>query len=193
MNLPNKLTMVRVALVPVFMFFYMASFVPYGKAIALAVFAIAAFTDFLDGRIARKRNLVTNFGVFFDTLADKLLVLGALVLVCLDGTVPFIMGAIVLMCIVGRDLVIMGLKSIAASAGIVISADKLGKYKAFVIDIALVLLIILAFISGEGFIAGTALLVCQIVCWSILCIGALMSIISCINYMVKNKEVFKDR
>ncbi len=193
MNLPNKLTMVRVVLVPVFMFFYLANFVPYGKMIALAVFAIAAFTDFLDGRIARKNNLVTNFGKFFDTLADKLLVLGALTLVCLDHTVPLIMGAIVLMCIVGRDLVIMGLRSIAASAGIVIAADKLGKYKAFVIDIALILLIILAFINQYGFFSETAVFVYSIVCWVVLCIGALLSILSCINYMVKNREVYKDK
>ena len=193
MNLPNKLTMVRIVLIPIFMFFYLANFVPYGKMIALAVFAIAAITDFFDGRIARKRNLVTNFGKFFDPLADKLLVLSALALVCIDHTVPVIMGAVVIMCIVGRDLVISGLRAIAASAGIIIAADKWGKYKAFVIDIALVLLIVLAFINQYGFFGETAVFVYTIICWVVLCIGALLSVISCINYMVKNREVFKDR
>lgn len=189
MNLPNKLTMLRIILIPFFIFFYLANFVPYGKVIALAIFVIAAITDFFDGQIARKRNLVTNFGKLFDTLADKLLVLGGLSLVCVDGTVPLIMAIVVIMCIIGRDFILTGLRSVAASQNKIIAADKLGKYKAFVIDIAVVMLIFGAFNTQYALFDGY---IYNIVSWSVLCFGALLSVISCINYLVKNREVFKD-
>ncbi|MBO4678718.1 MAG: CDP-alcohol phosphatidyltransferase family protein, partial [Lachnospiraceae bacterium] len=86
MNLPNKLTVLRVILIPVFVFFLLATFVPYNAFIALGIFIVASLTDFLDGAIARKKNLVTNFGKFMDPLADKLLVVSALMcLLIIDG------------------------------------------------------------------------------------------------------------
>ena len=80
MNLPNKISVARILLIPVFVFFYLADFVPYGKLIAALVFALACFTDFLDGYIARSRNLVTNLGKFLDSIADKVLVMAGLIL-----------------------------------------------------------------------------------------------------------------
>ncbi len=192
MNLPNKLTLIRIVLVPVFMFFYLANFIPYGKIIALAVFIIAALTDFADGKIARGRNLVTDFGKLFDPIADKLLVLGGLILICADQTIPVIMSAIVLVLIIGRDFIITGLRSIAATKGKVIAADKLGKYKAFAIDIGLVMLIIVAFNNQYNLFNEKFAYVYWIVSMCVLSLGALLSVISCINYLVKNKEVFKD-
>jgi len=91
MNLPNKLSLLRIFLIPVMLFFYLADFVPYGKVIALAVFIIAAFTDFLDGKIARKHNLVTNLGKLLDPIADKLLVMSGLLLVVIDYTIHILM------------------------------------------------------------------------------------------------------
>lgn len=189
MTLPNKLTLLRVVLVPVFMFFYLANFIPYGKIVALGVFIIAAITDFIDGKIARSRNLVTDFGKLFDPLADKLLVLGGLVLVSIDQTIPVIMSAVVLMCIIGRDFIITGLRSIAASQNKVIAADKLGKYKAFVIDIAIIMLVFAAFNNQYALFNGY---IYNIISWAVLCLGAFLSVLSCIFYLVKNREVFKD-
>ena len=81
MNLPNRITLCRLLLIPVFVFFYLATFIPYGKLVAAIIFAVACLTDFLDGHIARKRNMVTTLGNFFDTVADKLLVMSGLLLV----------------------------------------------------------------------------------------------------------------
>ena len=88
MNIPNKLSMLRIILIPFMLFFYLADFVPYGKIIAIAIFIVAAFTDMLDGHIARKYNLVTNLGKLLDPIADKLLVMSALLLVVVDYTIP---------------------------------------------------------------------------------------------------------
>lgn len=88
MNLPNKITLFRVIMIPVFLFIYLMPGIPYGNYIAAAIFLIAAFSDFLDGYLARKNNLVTNFGKFMDPLADKLLVSGALICFVENGLVP---------------------------------------------------------------------------------------------------------
>ena len=96
MNLPNKLSLSRLIITPIMMFFYLASFIPFGKAIAIGLFIIGAITDFLDGYIARKYNLVTDMGKFLDPIADKLLVTSALILVAVDGTIMAPFGAIAL-------------------------------------------------------------------------------------------------
>ena len=123
MNLPNKLTLARILLIPVFV----ACMETIGTKyyIALFVFAIASFTDFLDGNIARKRGLVTTFGKFMDPLADKLLVLSAFVLLSTHGSVP---GWITIM-ILARELTITGFRTIAASKGVILAAGKSGKIK----------------------------------------------------------------
>lgn len=123
MNLPNKLTLARILLIPVFV----ACMETIGTKyyIALFVFAIASFTDFLDGNIARKRGLVTTFGKFMDPLADKLLVLSAFVLLSTHGSVP---GWITIV-ILARELTITGFRTIAASKGVILAAGKSGKIK----------------------------------------------------------------
>lgn len=123
-NLANKLTLLRVVLVPVFMLFVLLK-IPHGDFIAAGIFALAAATDSLDGYIARKRNEVTNFGKFIDPLADKLLVTAALLSLVEMGR----LGSWVAMIIIGREFAVTGLRVIAASEGIVIAASKLGKWK----------------------------------------------------------------
>ena len=81
MNLPNKITLARILLIPFVIFFYVASFIPYGRFVSAGLFMIACYTDFLDGRIARKRGLVTDLGKFFDSIADKVLIMAGMVLV----------------------------------------------------------------------------------------------------------------
>ncbi len=126
MNLPNKLTLIRVLLIPVFIVFVQFVNLPYAKAIALAVFCIASFTDFLDGYIARKNNLVTDFGKFMDPLADKLLTTVALIYMCVDG----ICSPIALILILAREFAVSGVRMVAASSGgEVIAANIWGKVK----------------------------------------------------------------
>ena len=189
MNLPNKLSLSRLIITPIMMFFYLATFIPYGKFVALGLFIVGAFTDFLDGHIARKYNLVTDTGKFLDPIADKLLVTSALILVAVDGTIPAPFGAIVLAIFVGRDLAVDMLRLVASSKGTVIAADKLGKYKTFSQDIALALLILFSALSILG-INATVLSVVMWVAFGFLILATLLTVISLVNYLIKNRVVF---
>ncbi|MBE6839333.1 MAG: CDP-diacylglycerol--glycerol-3-phosphate 3-phosphatidyltransferase [Ruminococcus sp.] len=126
MNLPNKLTLMRVILVPFFVAAALIDF-PYHYFVALAIFIIASVTDFFDGYLARKHNLVTNFGKFLDPLADKVLVVAALV--CLHETLPAVVGAIPVIIIVSREFMVSGLRLVTAGEGVVVPADIWGKLK----------------------------------------------------------------
>jgi len=137
MNLANKLTIIRIFLVPIFMFFLMVK-IPYGEYIAVAIFIIAALTDSLDGYIARSRNQITKFGKFMDPLADKLLVSAALIsLVELDK-----LSAWIVVVIIAREFAITGLRVIAASEGITIAANWWGKIKTITQIVAIISLLI---------------------------------------------------
>ncbi|ADL13029.1 CDP-diacylglycerol--glycerol-3-phosphate 3-phosphatidyltransferase [Acetohalobium arabaticum] len=142
MNLPNKLTLLRIILVPIFMFFLLfnsaGESAVYTRYLAVAVFSLAAVTDGLDGYIARKENLVTRFGKFIDPLADKLLISAALVALVDMGEIS----AWAAIIIIGREFAITGLRVVAAADGIVISASKLGKYKTTLQIIAIIAIII---------------------------------------------------
>ena len=127
MNLPNKLTLLRVCLIPLFLLFVYVSAIPCHYLLALIVFAAASLTDMLDGKIARKHNLVTNFGKFLDPLADKVLVITALIV--LVDLPDFRMNAIPLIIIVAREFMVSGLRLLAAEDGVVIPAGIWGKLK----------------------------------------------------------------
>ena len=140
MNLPNKLTIVRVALIPVFVFFALWQFSRFNILIALAVFAIASYTDMLDGKIARRDNLITNFGKFLDPLADKALVMAALLVFVDMGWVS----SIPVMIILFREFMVSALRLVVKSGdGVVIAAGWFGKVKtAFtMVEIIITLLI----------------------------------------------------
>ena len=126
MNLPNKLTLFRVVLIPFFVFFLLAPyFEGYGNYIAVAIFIVASLTDMLDGKIARKYNLVTNFGKFMDPLADKLLVCSAMICLISTGQLP----AWIVIIIISREFIISGFRLIASDNGVVIAASYWGKFK----------------------------------------------------------------
>lgn len=192
MNLPNKLSMLRIILIPFMLFFYLAGFVPYGKVIAIAIFIIAALTDMLDGKIARKYNLVTNLGKLLDPIADKLLVMSALLLVVVDYTIPHPYGVIVAIIIIGRELLISAFRQIAASKNFVMAADKLGKIKTITQDLALPLLFLISFLANNVTIDANVLFIIQIIGYVLIDIATLLTIISGANYLIKNKEVLKD-
>lgn len=173
MNLPNKLTVLRVVLIPFFVVFMLVDILgAYDKWIALAIFVVASLTDLLDGKIARKYNLVTNFGKFMDPLADKMLVCSALIcLTALDKLPAWI--TIVIIC---RDFVISGFRLVAADNGVVIAASYWGKYKTTFQMIMVCLLI--------ADLAPLAL-VTTIVTW----IAVILTIVSLVDYLVKNRSV----
>ena len=125
MNLPNKLTTARVIMIPFFLVFLMTNFFEGSNYVALAIFIIASLTDVLDGKIARKYNLVTNFGKFMDPLADKLLVCSAMIAFIELGLMP----AWIVIIIIAREFIISGFRLIAAEKNVVIAAGMSGKIK----------------------------------------------------------------
>lgn len=188
MNLPTKLTFLRILLIPLFIVFFFVSVIPYNRFIAVGVFIAASFTDFLDGYLARKNNQVTDLGKFLDPIADKMLVACALIGVAVDFSILQVYVAVCAMIILCRELMISGFRIVASSKGVTLAADKLGKIKTVLQMIALILLIPYANISALHALAGEIFLY---VGFSILGMATCMTIISGINYIVKNKEVLK--
>ena len=179
MNLPNKLTIFRVILIPFFVVFLLAPyFEGYGNYIALAIFIVASITDFLDGKIARKYNLVTNFGKFMDPLADKLLVCSALICLISLSRIP----AWVVIIIIAREFIISGFRLIAADNGVVIAASYWGKFKT-ASQMITVILLVLNIRNSFFQVLGTLFIY----------ISLALTVISLIDYIVKNKDVLKDQ
>ena len=174
MNLPNKLTLFRVILIPLFVVFMLCSITKYDTWIALAIFIIASLTDFADGKIARSRNLVTDFGKFMDPLADKMLVCSALI--CLVSLK--ILPAWVCIIIVARDFIISGFRLIAADKGTVIAASYWGKFKTTFQMLMVIFMI--ANIELKNLYVLT-----QILMW----VALALTVVSLIDYLVKNKGV----
>jgi len=177
MNLPNKLTVLRMIMIVPFVFFMLTDVAGgMSKWIALALFVIASLTDLLDGKIARKYNLVTNFGKFMDPLADKLLVCAAMICLVETGKIA----SWVVIIIISREFIISGFRLIASDNGIVIAASYWGKFKT-VFQMVMIILMI----------ADIAVLhvVTQIVMW----IALVLTIVSLIDYLKKNWHVMGEQ
>ena len=156
---------------------------------------LGAYTDHLDGYFARKYNEVTNLGKFLDPIADKLLVFAALVLICVDHTIIPIFAELVLFIMLARDFIVGALRQVAASNNVIISADKWGKLKTVLQDIAIsVLLAYSALITLNLTVALPALLltIFMYVGYVLIGLATFVSILSGINYVVKNKQVFEN-
>ena len=174
MNLPNKLTILRVILIPFFVVFMLFDITGAAdKWIALVIFCVASLTDMLDGKIARKYNLVTNFGKFMDPLADKLLVCTALI--CLTSMDR--LNVIVVLVIIAREFIISGFRLVASDNGIVIAASYWGKFKT-VSQMALIIVLIMD-LGGVWNIVGTVLT------W----VALILTVVSLIDYIAKNVQV----
>lgn len=194
MNLPNKITVARMLLIPIMII------VPYlglnnilfgsvtiGSFITLIIFLIASFTDFLDGYLARKNNLVTTFGKFLDPIADKLLVLSALIMLVEQGIIP---GWIPII-IAAREFIVSGIRMLAAGDGKVIAASWYGKVK----TVSQMIAISLAFLSTNTFMQftsvemGTGALILNILMSLAMIVAVLMTILSGIDYFMKSKDI----
>ncbi|MDD7408316.1 MAG: CDP-diacylglycerol--glycerol-3-phosphate 3-phosphatidyltransferase [Anaerovoracaceae bacterium] len=175
MNLPNKLTTMRMILVPVFIVLYLMNY----NIAALVVFVVASFTDFLDGHLARKNNLVTDYGKIMDPLADKLLVTSALVCMVQLQVVPAWMVIVIL----AREFAITGLRAVAASEGIVIAAAWSGKVKTVTQMIAVIFLLL-----NNWPFSLVNIPFATIMLW----IAVIMTIYSGCEYIWKNRKIFSD-
>ncbi len=177
MNLPNKLTILRVIMVPFFLaFLYMQDFAP-GKWIALAIFILASLTDMLDGKIARKYNLVTNFGKFMDPLADKLLVCSAMIALVALGR----LNSVIVIIIIAREFIISGFRLIAVEKGVVIAAGIWGKLKT-VVQMVMVPILVADFGGSIFYVIE------QVLIWASL----VLTIVSLVDYIISNKAVLAD-
>lgn len=172
MNLPTKLTIARIIAVP----FFIAAYYLEWHLVAFIIFVAASFTDMLDGKIARKYNLVTNFGKIMDPLADKVLVYSAFCLMVPDP-VPGWM----LIIILAREFLVAGVRTVAASEGIVIAAAMSGKIKTVLQMIAVCMLLIAPVINAAWFLTLS-----KVVLWAAL----VMTVVSGVQYVVDNKQVF---
>ena len=179
MNLPNKLTIFRVILIPFFFFFLLLE--PDNQTfrlIADLIFIVASLTDMLDGKIARKYHLVTNFGKFMDPLADKLLVCAAMV--CLVATGQ--LAAWIVIIIISREFIISGFRLIASDNGIVIAASMWGKFKT--VFQMLMIIVLIANIPLAAFdMIGTVLTYVALV----------LTVVSLVDYIAKNKDILKEQ
>ena len=174
MNLPNKLTVLRVNMVPFFVLFMLTDLGgDANKWIALAIFCVASLTDMLDGKIARARNLVTNFGKFMDPLADKLLVCSAMICLIPAGKLP----AWIVIIIIAREFIISGFRLIASDNGIVIAASYWGKFKT-VSQMFMIILLIADF-------GGVFSVIENVLIW----VSLILTVVSLVDYIAKNKQV----
>ncbi len=185
MNLPNKLTLARVVLVPVFMVFAalshygQADFNPVWSAVAGIVFSAASFTDFLDGYLARKNHLVTDFGKFADPLADKMLTTAALIYMVTDGVCSPIVLAVVLF----REFAVAGVRMIAAAGNHVIAANLWGKVKTVLQMVTIIFYYFAAAFSASSDAMAVSLIT-QILCWAV----AAVTLLSGVKYLWDNRE-----
>ncbi len=189
MNLPNKLSVIRLCLIPVFAAVYFVTALPFNFLIAGAIFAIAAITDFLDGHIARKYGLVTDLGKFLDPIADKVLVSTAYIIMLVPvGEFSAVMPwycAIGVAIILARELIVSGFRMVASGKGVVLAADKAGKLKTVVQDIAAVVLLV-----GKQFMPETYS-VLNVAGLALFGIAVLLTVISGTECIVKNRAVLK--
>lgn len=176
MNLPNKITIFRVLLIPVYLFFFLCDTIPYSNYIALAIFAIACISDAVDGNLARKQNLVTNFGKFMDPLADKLLVCSALICFVELGYVS----SVIIIIIIAREFIISGFRLVASDHGIILAASYWGKLKTVVQMIMCILLMLHLDYSWFTIME-------QVFVW----LSLALTLISLVDYLYKNRKILK--
>lgn len=192
MNLPNKLSIIRICLVPFVMFFYLAPFIPYGKIIAIVLFIVAAVTDLFDGKIARKNGLVTDLGKLLDPIADKMLITCSLFLIVFDLTIAHPWGIIALTILFTRDCIVNGVRQIAATKGVAVAAEKSGKIKAILAYIYIPFFMFIAQlkISLAGLAAyDTVMTVFYVIGYIMLAAATIVTAWSAIDYPLKNKEL----
>ena len=205
MNTPNKITLSRLLLIPLIVFFYLASFIPYARLVAAILFVIAALTDFVDGRIARKTNQVTDLGKFFDAIADKVLTMTGFLLIIavpITGTAPVVwpswLGVVCVVVMLAREFIISALRQLAASKGKVLAADMSGKIKATLQFVSIVLYMFYAFFLTDiapnlsTSVVETATGIIGLMLMSVLALATVLTVYSGVHYLIQNRFVFKD-
>lgn len=190
MNLPTKITVSRLVLIPVFITLFLIPF-PYHQLIATAVFVVASLTDWLDGHIARKCNMVTTLGKFLDPVADKVLVASALILattleVGIGDKIAIVVCSVV---IIARELIITCFRTIAATKNVILAADKIGKAKTATQLTGLTFYLSFAEVGELNATVGQVFFYIGFVC---LMIATVLTLVSALNYIIRNRAVLKE-
>ena len=185
MNICNKLTVFRIILVPFFVLFMLCTSIPYSALWSLIIFAVASYTDHLDGKIARKRNMITDFGKFLAPMADKILVLSAMVCMVTGG----LCSPVVLIAILAREFLVSSLRLVAASQNVVIAADKSGKIKTATQMFSIVAVLIMLSINQ---LFGTEIPVSPI-SNTLMWICAVLTVYSGAEYIIRNRSIIKEK
>ena len=205
MNTPNKITLSRLLLIPLIVFFYLATFIPYARLVAAILFVIAALTDFVDGRIARKTNQVTDLGKFFDAIADKVLTMTGFILIIavpITGTAPVVwpswLGVVCVVIMLAREFIISALRQLAASKGKVLAADMSGNIKATLQFVAIVLYMFYAFFltdiiqSIAPSVVDRVTGIIGLILMIFLAAATVLTVYSGVHYLIQNRFVFKN-
>ena len=201
MNTPNKITLSRLLLLPLIIFFYLADFIPFARLVSAVLFIVACLTDFLDGYLARKNNQVTTLGKFFDSIADKVLIMTGMILIIAvpisTGVAvvwPTWLGVVCIIIMLAREFIISALRQIAASQGIVLAAEKSGKIKATIQYVSVSLYFIYAFILTDivkiADMPNNVASIINFILMIILCVATFLTIYSGVGYLIKNRKVF---
>jgi CDP-diacylglycerol--glycerol-3-phosphate 3-phosphatidyltransferase len=187
LNIPNILTLARILCTPIVIVLCLVP-IPYGIGylVAAGVYLLACFTDFLDGHIARKYNMITDFGKFMDQIADKFITTTAMIIVLLtrpDAILPLWAGAIMVLIVVLRDILLSGVRMVASNQNVVIPADVFGKIKSFFLDAASFVLLIVVGIVDVG-VSCSVTFPIKIIGIVLMAIGVALAVFSCINYSI---------
>ena len=188
MNVPNILTMIRIFCTPIIVLMFLLP-IPNGIGVfvALGIYIFGCFTDLIDGKIARKYNLITDFGKFMDQIADKFITTTAMILVLFSGVTYTWLAVLMLLVVVLRDILISGIRMVAANKNFVIAADIYGKVKSLFLDVSNMVLILyvgLRAVSNADFVG-----IVRYIGLAIMIVGVVLSIISCVNYTMKASKV----
>lgn len=186
MNVPNTLTMIRIFCTPLMVLMFLLP-IPKGIGvfIALGIYVLACITDSLDGHIARKYNLITDFGKFMDQIADKFITTTAMILVLFGREAVTVkwLSVLMILIVVLRDILLSGIRMVAANKNVVIAADIFGKVKSFFLDVSSMILIL--FIGLREVCTCDFLRYVQVFGLSLMIVGVVLSVISCVNYTLK--------
>ncbi len=204
MNLPNLITLSRLVMIPLIIFFYLAEFIPFGRLVAAVLFLIACLTDFLDGYVARKYNKVTTLGKFFDAIADKVLVMTGLILIIatpIIGIAPVVypswLGIVCAIIILAREFIVSALRQLAAAKGVVLAADMGGKVKATAQYVVITLYMVLAFVESDLLMQTSSkplsISITNFVLMILLIATTFLTIYSGASYIIRNVKVFNDK
>ena len=188
MNVPNILTMARIFCTPIIVLMFLLP-IPKGIGVyvALGIYILGCLTDLLDGKIARKYNLITDFGKFMDQIADKFITTTAMILVLFAGVTYHWLSVLMLLVVVLRDILISGIRMVAANKNFVIPADIFGKVKSFFLDVSNVILIL--YIALRATFDTKFVEYVRVFGLAIMVVGVVLSIVSCVNYSVKAIKV----